>query len=58
MLFRSPHEYEVGGIELREGRNVLVLKVFNAGGRWQAGARLLGAGEEPVEGVTITSKPD
>ena len=49
----------VGGLALKKGRNVLVVKVVNGGGgEWAASARFVDKDGKPVGGITATTDPE
>jgi len=48
----------IGGITLKKGRNVLVLKVVNEGDDWSGSARILDKDGAPIKGLKATTKPE
>ena len=48
----------VSGIELRAGPNVLVFKVVNEVGQWQASVRLSDASGNPLKGIRVGLDPE
>ena len=47
----------VAGVELRAGLNVLVLKVVNGVGGWQASVRFTDAAGQPPKGIKVQRVP-
>ena len=43
-------------VTLRKGANVLLVKVFNAGGPWAASVRVIGADGQAVPGLKVTAE--
>jgi hypothetical protein len=48
----------IGGITLKKGRNVLVVKVVNGADDWQSSVRFLDKDGAPIKGITATTKPE
>jgi WD40 repeat protein/serine/threonine protein kinase len=48
----------VGGVALRAGLNVVVFKVVNEVGQWQASLRLCDAAGNPLKGIRVGLDPD
>ena len=48
----------VRGVELKQGLNVVVFKVVNGPGLWQASIRFTDAADQPVKGIRVTLDPE
>ena len=48
---------EIEGIELKAGRNVLVLKVVNQENNWRASICLTDAADQPIKGIRVALEP-
>jgi hypothetical protein len=55
-LEKEAEDY-AGGVTLKKGVNVLVLKVVNEENNWQGSVRFLTAADKPVTDVKIETKP-
>ena len=53
----GPDRHTVSGIELKDGRNVLVFKVVNTILDWRGSVRLTDASGNPVPGIRVTLDP-
>jgi hypothetical protein len=56
-----PHEKEedvIAGLTLKKGRNILVMKVVNEPGDWEASVRVVDKDGAPIKGLTATTKPE
>jgi hypothetical protein len=51
-------EDTVGGLSLKKGRNVLVMKVVNEGEDWEGSLRVLGKDGAPIKGLKATTKAE
>jgi hypothetical protein len=47
----------VGPLELKQGINMLLIKVVNVGGLWEVCARLVDEAGQPVEGIRVKLTP-
>jgi hypothetical protein len=52
-----PDQDVVGGLELKSGINVLVLKVVNQTGDWKCGVRFTDAEGNSLKGISATLAP-